>query len=146
MRRILPAAALVLAFAAGCDSTPTPASSENAVQPSFIGTIPSPTRSQAPLDAKAVLDRLRAANLGLTEPAVQDEDTDPNDLLGRPNGYTSRASASLPGGSKDSDKYTIDRGRDRGVAGKGGGGSAVEVHSGCAEERPDLGYGVALPG
>ena len=41
---------------------------------------------------------------------MQDEDTDPNNLLGRPNGYTSRASADLPGGDTTGDKYSIERG------------------------------------
>ncbi|MER5338604.1 hypothetical protein [Micromonospora sp. NPDC002717] len=62
------------------------------------------------LDAKAVLTKLTAARIGLTHGVVQDEDTDPNNLLGRPNGYTSRASADLPGGDTTGDKYGIDRG------------------------------------
>ncbi|PMR62150.1 hypothetical protein C1A38_05295 [Verrucosispora sp. ts21] len=66
--------------------------------------------SAAPLDAQAVLTRLTAAKVGLTGGAVQTEDTDPNDLLGRPNGYLSRASADMPGGDPEGDKYTIDRG------------------------------------
>ncbi|MFI7577801.1 hypothetical protein [Micromonospora sp. NPDC049497] len=57
-----------------------------------------------------MLAKLTVAKVGLTRGAVQDEDTDPNNLLGRPNGYTSRASADLPGGDTTSDKYGIDRG------------------------------------
>ena len=68
---------------------------------------PTPT---VPLDAKTVIDKLTDANVGLTKGTVQDEDTDPNNLLGRPNGYISRASADLPGGRQDGDKYSIDRG------------------------------------
>ncbi|TDB97335.1 hypothetical protein E1091_08545 [Micromonospora fluostatini] len=41
---------------------------------------------------------------------MQNEDTDPNNLLGRPNGYLSRASAELPGGNGEADRYTVDRG------------------------------------
>ncbi|MFF0316659.1 hypothetical protein ACFYPH_18790 [Micromonospora sp. NPDC005252] len=63
-----------------------------------------------PMDAKVVLAKLTAAELGATQGSVQDEDNDPNDLLGRPNGYTSRASADLPGGDTEADKYDIDRG------------------------------------
>ncbi|MET8310688.1 hypothetical protein [Micromonospora sp. NPDC005173] len=62
-----------------------------------------------PMDSKAVLAKLTAAKLGATHGAVQDEDNDPNDLLGRPNGYTSRASADLPGGDTEAGKYGIDR-------------------------------------
>ncbi|MFE2617100.1 hypothetical protein ACFXA2_26245 [Micromonospora chalcea] len=57
-----------------------------------------------------MLAKLKIADLGLASAAIQTEDTDPNDLLGRPNGYTERASADLPGGDKDGDKYTVDRG------------------------------------
>lgn len=49
----------------------------------------------AALDAKNVLDKLMAANIGLTNGAAQDENTDPNNLLGRPNGYLSRALADM---------------------------------------------------
>ncbi|MCO1597399.1 hypothetical protein M8C17_19795 [Micromonospora sp. RHAY321] len=64
----------------------------------------------APHDAKTVLAALTAAKVGLSGGAVQSEDTDPNDLLGRPNGYLSRASADMPGGDRDGDKYGIERG------------------------------------
>jgi hypothetical protein len=57
-----------------------------------------------------VLTKLNAAQVGLTHGAVQDEDTDPNDLLGWPNGYISRASADLPGGDREAEKYGIERG------------------------------------
>ncbi|MFY1681658.1 hypothetical protein ACN265_09040 [Micromonospora sp. WMMD730] len=57
-----------------------------------------------------ILDKLTEASIGLTGGAVQNEDTDPNDLLGRPNGYTSRASADLPGGNRDGERFDIDRG------------------------------------
>lgn len=62
------------------------------------------------MDAKGVLEALAAADLPLTAIVEQDEDTDPNDMLGRPGGYTSRASADVPGGDKDGEKYGIDRG------------------------------------
>ncbi|AVT39620.1 hypothetical protein C6W10_27850 [Plantactinospora sp. BB1] len=56
------------------------------------------------------MDAFRDAGLPVTNIAAQNEDTDPNDLLGRPGGYTSRASADVPGGDRDADKYGIDRG------------------------------------
>jgi hypothetical protein len=64
----------------------------------------------APMTAKAVLDKLTAAALPISNSAVQDENTDPNNLLGRPNGYTSRASFDLSGGDPESKPYGIDRG------------------------------------
>ncbi|MEU8026256.1 hypothetical protein [Micromonospora haikouensis] len=75
----------------------------------FSASAAAPTPA-APLDAKGVLDKLSAADIGITKGAVQDEDSDPNNLLGRPGGYTSRASADLPGGAKEGDKHSIDRG------------------------------------
>jgi hypothetical protein len=57
-----------------------------------------------------VLDALRAAGLPLSNAAVQDENTDPNNLIGRPNGYLSRTSFDLSGGDPDGEKYGIDRG------------------------------------
>ncbi|MGW5670985.1 hypothetical protein ACWEVO_24065, partial [Micromonospora sp. NPDC003776] len=69
-----------------------------------------PPAPAAPLDAKIMLAKLTAAKLGLTHGSVQDEDTDPNNLLGRPNGYTSRACADMPGGDPDGEKYDISRG------------------------------------
>ncbi|WP_203924735.1 hypothetical protein [Rugosimonospora africana] len=42
--------------------------------------------------------------------AVQDENTDPNNLIGRPSEYTSRASFDVAGGDPNGDRYTTDRG------------------------------------
>lgn len=64
----------------------------------------------ADADAGTIIKKLEAANLGLTNVAVQDENTDPNNLLGRPNGYTSRASGDLPGGDKSATPYDTSRG------------------------------------
>ncbi len=104
----------IVAFAAAVTLTVTGCGGGTSSSPTVdvsTGTTPAvaPTPA-APLDAKAVLDRLTAAKVGLTGGAVQTEDTDPNDLLGRPNGYLSRASADMPGGDREGDKYTIDRG------------------------------------
>jgi hypothetical protein len=98
------AAAFVVAVAA-CNSAPA---SSPAVGDASAGTgAPS---AAAAVDAKAVLAALTAANLGVSNGAVQDENTDPNNLLGRPNGYTSRASFDLPGGDSAEKKYDIGRG------------------------------------
>ncbi|MFD6565476.1 hypothetical protein [Micromonospora profundi] len=100
-------AAVLLAAGCGTDTPETPAANPPAAATAAPAPAPAPAE---PLTAKQVLDKLVAAKLGLTSPAVQDEDTDPNNLLGRPNGYTSRASADLPGGDKTADRYDAGRG------------------------------------
>ncbi len=70
---------------------------------------PAATPADSP-DAETIIGKLEKADLGLENVKVQDEDTDPNNLLGRPNGYTSRASADLPGGDTGAEKYSVDRG------------------------------------
>ncbi|MEU5905334.1 hypothetical protein ABZ780_13285 [Micromonospora sp. NPDC047467] len=101
-------AAAILVGGCGTDTTNNPGS---VPPPAPVTPAAAPvTAAAAPLTAEQVLANLTAAKLGLTAGAAQDEDTDPNDLLGRPNGYLSRASADLPGGDKDADKYGIDRG------------------------------------
>ena len=71
---------------------------------------PPAAMSAAAVDASAVLKRLTDAGLPMTSVVVQDENTDPNHLLGRPNGYTARVSFDVPGGDPDADKYTLSRG------------------------------------
>jgi hypothetical protein len=68
-----------------------------------------PDAGQA-LDAKAVFDRLVGQGLPIANPVPVDDSTDPNELLGRPGGYTSRLSFSLPCGDPDADQYGIGRG------------------------------------
>ncbi|MFF5084637.1 hypothetical protein ACFY36_47000 [Actinoplanes sp. NPDC000266] len=63
-----------------------------------------------PATASAIVEKLKASGLGLTRVVVQNEDTDPNNLLGRPNGYVSRASGDLPGGDEAADQGSVDRG------------------------------------
>ncbi len=107
---ILAVVAAAVLGVTGCgDSKPSAPSAPAPVETSLSPAEMPPTPA-VPLDAKSMLDKLTDADLGLTKGKVQDEDTDPNNLLGRPNGYTSRASADLPGGAKDGDKYSIDRG------------------------------------
>ncbi|MET8359809.1 hypothetical protein [Micromonospora sp. NPDC005171] len=108
---IIAVTAVVMLAAGGCGTnTPdTPAAAPPA--PTAMSAAPAPARAPAePLTAEQVLGKLSAAKIGLTSGAVQDEDTDPNNLLGRPNGYTSRASADMPGGDKNADKYDVGRG------------------------------------
>jgi hypothetical protein len=101
------AASLLLPLAlAACSST-----ANNSTQPATAAAKPVvATPAPAPLDAKAVLDKLTAAGLPMSNGAVQDENTDPNNLIGRPNGYTSRASFDVPGGDPDAEKYDTSRG------------------------------------
>lgn len=101
----LTAAALTLTGCGGDTDTPTPSTAVS----SSAAPVPKPPAPTA-LDAKTVLAKLTAAKVGLTNGAVQDENTDPNNLLGRPGGYLSRASADMPGGDKAMKKYGIDRG------------------------------------
>ena len=46
----------------------------------------------------------------ISDPIYADETTDPNQLLGRPGGYTERVTFVLPGGNSNGDPYTLDRG------------------------------------
>jgi hypothetical protein len=99
-----PLAAAVLALAlTGCSGTSSPTAEAPAPAPAA-------TTTAAAMTAVEVIEKLEAADLGLSKVAAQDEDTDPNNLVGRPNGYLSRASADLPGGDKQGEKYGIDRG------------------------------------
>jgi hypothetical protein len=75
-----------------------------------------------------VFDRLVAAGLPISSPVPVDSTTDPNDLLGRPGGYTSRLSFSAPGGNPDADQYGIGR----------GGIVEVFVNSSDAKRRSDF--------
>ncbi len=108
---IYTAAALALLLT-GCGSDPA---AEQAPQPAPDTSATAVHDSAAPaaveaMGAKTVVNALKAAGLPVTAIAEQGENTDPNDKLGRPGGYTSRASADVPGGDKDGEKYGIDRG------------------------------------
>lgn len=106
-RSALLAAVAVALVLAGCGSDPesTAASSTPA-----SGVPAAAAEAPAAPDAKAVVDAFKAAGLPVTNIAEQDENTDPNEQLGRPGGYLSRASADLAGGNKEADKYSIERG------------------------------------
>lgn len=103
----LAAATLLTAALAGCGS-----SGESTGTPQAANPVPATAAkpAAAPATAASIVKKLSAAKLGLTAVTVQDEDTDPNRLLGRPNGYLTRASADLPGGNKQADKGSVDRG------------------------------------
>jgi hypothetical protein len=98
---------------AGCSSDGTPATQPVPSATASIKTAdvaPSAQVSTPAVDAAAVLAALSSAGLPMSHGSVQDEDSDPNNLLGRPNGYLSRASFDVPGADVNADKYDIDRG------------------------------------
>jgi hypothetical protein len=111
--RIFTLAALLTAALAGCSSPNKPPAAPFTTTTSPPAGVASPTVTAAPAaawDAKTVLAKLTAAGLPISNGAVQDENSDPNHLLGRPGGYTSRASFDVPGGDPEGDKYAVDRG------------------------------------
>ncbi|MFC4107852.1 hypothetical protein [Micromonospora zhanjiangensis] len=57
-----------------------------------------------------VLDRLARAGVPVRAAAEQDAATDPDRLVGRPNGTFSRGSFELPGGDAAADRYSVGRG------------------------------------
>lgn len=68
-------------------ATPQAKSASPSASPS-----PSPSPSIAvALDASTVLEELKAAGLPITAPYIITAENDPNHLLGRPSGYTSKA-------------------------------------------------------
>ncbi|MCY1139076.1 hypothetical protein OWR29_13850 [Actinoplanes sp. Pm04-4] len=110
---LLVVTAALIGSAAGCggDSTTTPqAPATPATHQEAVQTTAPPAVARKPLTAEAIVKKLQTAKLGLTHGVAQTEDTDPNNLLGRPNGYATRASAELPGGDKAGEKYSVDRG------------------------------------
>jgi hypothetical protein len=116
-RWVLPAAFVATALAAGAGGYlvhgvggPEATVAASSTAPAGPGTGTSTPAANQVLDAKAVFDRLVAAGLPITNPVPVDKSTDPNDLLGRPGGYTSRLSFSLPGGDPKADQYGIGRG------------------------------------
>jgi hypothetical protein len=111
MHRIASAAAIaaLIASTTACSSG-SASNGSVAEQPRSVAATTGAVVEKEPLNAQAIIDQLRAAGLGLTGIAVQTENDDPNNLLGRPDGYTSRASADLPGGDEAGDEYSVERG------------------------------------
>ncbi|WP_426507250.1 hypothetical protein ACPPVO_53900 [Dactylosporangium sp. McL0621] len=109
-RRLLVVVAAAALSGCGSSSTPTSAPAAAPSVPATTASSPSPSPTVAKMDAKAAADALAAAGLPVTNVAAQDENTDPNNLLGRPGGYLSRASFDVPGGDKDAEPYDIDHG------------------------------------
>lgn len=116
-RWVLPAAFVATVLVAGVGGyllhggtgPATKAAGSNAA-PAGPGTGVSAPGGNQVLDAKAVFDRLAAAGLPITNAVAVDKSTDPNKLLGRPGGYTSRLSFTVAGGDPKADQYGIGRG------------------------------------
>lgn len=92
------------------------------------------------LDAAAVLRKLREAGLPMAGGVVQTAASDPNKLLGRPDGYSSRASFDLPGGDVDGAPGDVGRGGvievwSDGVAARG----RADYIQGILRQAPQLG-------
>jgi hypothetical protein len=105
--RLLPAIATALLAAistTACGTGGTGRTSQPAT-PAPADTTP----AKAPPTAATILAAITRAGL-ITGGQVQTVDTDPNQLLGRPGGYVSRASFDLPGGDPDGEPGTIERG------------------------------------
>jgi len=97
MLRVLAVAALVATFAVGCggsDETDSAASDSAAASSTTTAAPEAPTTTAAPksLTAAEVVEGLRAAGLPVGAVTVYDASTDPNEQLGRPGQYTSKAS------------------------------------------------------
>lgn len=109
MRRalLLVPAAVLLAVTA-CSSSGGHESSSDG--PAKSASPAAASDSPVALTAAGVVARLKAAGLPVSNVQTQDERTDPNSMLGRPNGYTGRASFDVPGGDTAGDKYDISRG------------------------------------
>lgn len=90
-KRAIFAAALLLPLAAAC-STSSPHSTPASAAPAATSSAP----AAAPLDAKAVTDRLAQAIPGLRLVKAYTAADDPNHLLGRPGGYTSKTAFADP--------------------------------------------------
>jgi hypothetical protein len=94
MLRVLAFAALVAAFAVGCGgSDETDSAAGTSAVTSSTTTTEAPTTTAAPkaLTAAEVIEGLRAAGLPVGAVTVFDASTDPNEQLGRPGQYTSKA-------------------------------------------------------
>ena len=103
------AAVLIGAVAAGAFRTEAP---KGVSGQAGSRDIPKATPTPTPMlwTAEKVLGKLSAAGLPMSHGAVQDENSDPNNLLGRPNGYLGRASFDVEGGDPDAGQFGIDRG------------------------------------
>lgn len=104
MTRALIAATVITLALTGCSNGETDPPATNAQATATTSTAAKTT------SAADIAGKFKAANLPVIGYAEQDEKTDPNDKLGRPNGYTARASFDVTGGDPRAEKYVIERG------------------------------------
>src|SRR6185312_7119210 len=134
--RLAPAVALtclVLTLAACSGPSPTtptagPSAGTASTGSPAVGDPSASSTTAAPLDAAAVVRRLAMADPEVSGVLVQNAQTDPNHQIGRPGGYSGRASFDLPGG---------DPGAAKGDTVRGG---CLEVFPDAAGARRRAGY------
>jgi hypothetical protein len=124
--RLLAVPVLAALLAAGCSST--------AGQSSTAGSAASPP--PVALDASGVVARLKAAKLPIGAVTVYTAATDPNHLLGRPNGYVSKSAFTdtrvSPADARDTSAGSVDL------------GGSVEVFASSADARARKAYIAAV--
>lgn len=99
MKRLIIPAVVVLLVGAGCSNAAEPEPANSTTSAPTSSAAQSQTPSAANQDASALYEALAAQIPQLSLVTVYDADTDPNDLLGRPGGYTSKvafADAGVP--------------------------------------------------
>lgn len=85
----------------------------NQTAPSVPPSTPEPSPPAAvAVTLKQVVDALTAANLPMLKPTVFDETTDPNKLLGRPNGYIEKMNFQHPSITRPERDCTVEVFRD----------------------------------
>lgn len=110
MKRTL-ALAVLLASTAACSGTDEEGTVESNEPTSASATSAAPEETSAPeIDAAGVAEILAAAVSSVQQVTVITEDNDPNDLIGRPNGYASAAVLSDEGGNSSDPLPGVDWG------------------------------------
>lgn len=85
------------------ESTSSAHTQANQIANTSSATTPAPmngTKTKEELDSKGIVTELKAAGYKLTGVIHYTEETDVNNLLGRPHGYTSKSNFYLPGDKK----------------------------------------------
>lgn len=133
----------VIPLMAACSTTPTPTTpAANAAAMSSPASA-SPTTPTA-LDAAGVVTKLKAARLPVGAVTVYTAANDPNHLLGRPNGYTSKAAfidtRVKPSDARDTSAGSVDLGGSVEVFATGAEATAREQYiQGAEKSMPMLG-------
>lgn len=132
MTRIF-ALAVLLATTAACSGTDEPGTAESNEPTSASVSSAAPEETRAPeIDAAGIAEILAAAVPSVEQVTVITEENDPNDLIGRPNGYASAAVLSDEGGDRSDPQPGV------------GWGATVEVFEdeASAQQRSDYIQGI----